>query len=122
MIHRALLGSMERFAGILIEHYGGRFPAWLAPVQVGVLPVSDQYTDYATRVAGELEAAGVRVTVDERSESVGRKIRDAELAKLPLMVVVGEREAADGTISVRSHDRGDLGAMAIADVPALIRA
>jgi len=122
MIHRALLGSMERFIGILIEHHGGRFPAWLAPVQVGVLPVSDQFLGYAREVAGELEAAGVRVRVDERSESVGRKIRDAELAKLPLMVVVGEREQADGTASVRSHDRGDLGAMAVAAVPDLIRA
>jgi threonyl-tRNA synthetase len=122
MIHRALLGSMERFAGILIEHYGGRFPAWLAPVQVGVLPVSDPHADYARQVAGELAGAGVRVRVDERSESVGRKIRDAELAKLPLMVIVGEREEADGTASVRSHDRGDLGAVAPDEIPALIEA
>ena len=84
MIHRALLGSMERFAGILIEHYGGRFPVWLAPVQAVVLPVSDRHTDYAREVAAELARPGVRVAVDERSESVGRKIRDAELAKLPL--------------------------------------
>ncbi len=122
MIHRALLGSMERFAGILIEHYGGRFPAWLAPVQVAVLPVSDPHADYARRVAAELAEAGVRVRVDDRSESVGRKIRDAELAKLPLMVIVGEREEADGTASVRSHDRGDLGAVAPAEIPALIEA
>ena len=97
MIHRALLGSMERFAGILIEHYGGRFPAWLAPVQAAVLPVSDSHLDYAREVAAELAAAGVRVRVDERSESVGRKIRDAELAKVPFMIVVGEREQADGS-------------------------
>ena len=120
MIHRALLGSMERFAGILVEHYGGRFPAWLAPVQVGVIPVSDQFTAYAKQVARQLTDAGLRVTVDERSESVGRKIRDAELSKLPLMVVVGEREQADGTASVRSHDRGDLGAMAVEEIPALV--
>ncbi len=122
MIHRALLGSMERFAGILIEHYGGRFPAWLAPVQVSVLSVSDQHLDYARGVAAELAEAGVRVSVDERSESVGRKIRDAELAKVPLMLVVGEREEAEGTVSVRSHDRGDLGTVAPADVRALIEA
>jgi threonyl-tRNA synthetase len=120
MIHRALLGSMERFAGILIEHYGGRFPAWLAPVQVAVLSVSDQFLDYARRVTGELTEAGMRVSVDERSESVGRKIRDAELAKVPLMVVVGEREQADGTASVRSHERGDLGTVAPAEIPALV--
>ncbi len=112
MIHRALLGSMERFAGILIEHYGGRFPTWLAPTQAAVLPVSDQYLAYARRVADELGEAGVRVRVDERSESVGRKIRDAEIAKIPFMLVVGEREQADGTISVRAHDGGDLGTMA----------
>ncbi|MGZ5346015.1 MAG: threonine--tRNA ligase, partial [Solirubrobacterales bacterium] len=120
MIHRALLGSMERFAGILIEHYGGRFPTWLAPTQAAVLPVSDQYLDYARRVASDLDRAGVRVRVDDRSESVGRKIRDAELAKIPFMFVVGEREQTGGTASVRSHDRGDLGALAIAELPALV--
>ncbi len=120
MIHRALLGSMERFAGILIEHYGGRFPGWLAPVQASVLPVSDLHLDYARQVAGELEDAGLRVRVDERSESVGRKIRDAELAKLPYMVIVGEREQGDGSGSVRSHDGGDLGAVPVAEIPALI--
>ena len=122
MIHRALLGSMERFAGILIEHYGGRFPAWLAPVQAAVLPVSDQSLDYAAPVAAELGEAGIRVRVDERSESVGRKIRDAELAKVPFMLVVGEREQADGTASVRAHERGDLGALAAGEIPALIEA
>jgi threonyl-tRNA synthetase len=113
MIHRALLGSMERFAGILIEHYGGRFPLWLAPVQAAVLPVADRHVDYAREIADRLTAEGFRVTVDERTESVGRKIRDAELAKLPLMLVVGDREAEQGTASVRSHERGDLGAIPI---------
>ena len=122
MIHRALLGSMERFVGILIEHYGGRFPAWLAPVQAVVLPVSDPHLDYARRVAAELAERGVRVRVDERSESVGRKIRDAELAKVPFMLVVGEREEAEATASVRAHDRGDLGAVAVDEIPALIEA
>jgi threonyl-tRNA synthetase len=116
MIHRACIGSMERFAGILIEHYGGRFPAWLAPVQAAVLPVADRHVDYARAVAAELRTDGVRVRVDERSESVGRKIRDAELAKLPLMLVVGDREQEDRTASVRSHDRGDTGAVALADL------
>ena len=120
MIHRALLGSMERFAGILIEHYGGRFPAWLAPVQIAVLPVSDAYSGYGGGVAAELRRAGLRVRVDERTESVGRKIRDAELAKVPFMLVVGEREEADRTASVRSHGRGDLGPMALAEIPALL--
>jgi threonyl-tRNA synthetase len=120
MIHRALLGSMERFAGILIEHYGGRFPAWLAPTQAAVLPVSDQFLDYAHEVAATLGDAGLRVRVDERSESVGRKIRDAELAKLPFMLVVGEREQAEGTASVRAHDRGDLGPVAVSEVASLV--
>ena len=120
MIHRACIGSLERFAGILIEHYGGRFPAWLAPVQASVLPVSDPHLAYGRELAARLEEAGVRVRVDERSESVGRKIRDAELAKVPFMLVVGEREEADGTASVRAHDRGDLGAMEAGRIPALI--
>src|SRR6185503_13851321 len=104
-----LLGSMERFAGILIEHYGGRFPAWLAPVQAIVLPVADRHVEYARKVTGELGEAGVRVGVDERSESVGRKIRDAELGRYPYMLVVGDREVDDGAVAVRSHDEGDIG-------------
>jgi threonyl-tRNA synthetase len=109
MIHRALLGSMERFAGILIEHHGGRFPDWLAPVQALVLPVSDRHNGYAERVAAELSERGLRVRVDARSESVGKKIRDAELSKAPYMLVVGEREESAATVAVRSHEQGDLG-------------
>jgi threonyl-tRNA synthetase len=120
MIHRALLGSMERFAGILTEHYGGRFPIWLAPIQAIVLPVSDPHIGYAERVADELAEAGVRVRVDGRSESVGRKVRDAELAKVPLMLVVGEREESEGTVSVRTHEGGDVGSRAVGEVPGLI--
>lgn len=120
MIHRALLGSMERFAGILIEHYGGRFPTWLSPTQAAILPVSDLHLGYARAVAGQLGEAGVRVRVDERSESVGRKVRDAELAKIPFMLVVGEREAAEGTVSVRSHAEGDLGSIDPASLPGLL--
>ena len=120
MIHRALLGSMERFAGILIEHYAGRFPDWLAPVQAILLPVSDRQNGYAAKVAGELRERGIRVSVDERSESVGRKIRDAELGRYPFMLVVGEREEEAGQVSVRSHEKGEIGAMAIDDFGMLL--
>jgi threonyl-tRNA synthetase len=115
MIHRALLGSMERFAGILIEHYAGRFPTWLAPVQAIVLPVSDRHNEYADRIATELREAGVRIALDERSESVGRKIRDAELGRYPYMLVVGDREQEAVAVAVRSHEDGELGAMSAGD-------
>jgi len=118
MIHRALLGSMERFAGILIEHYGGRFPLWLAPVQAVVLPVADRHNERAAEVAAELKEAGFRPRVDDRSESVGRKIRDAELSKAPYMLVVGDKEAEAGSVSVRHHGDGDLGAMPLDDLVA----
>ena len=103
MIHRAAFGSYERFVGILIEHLAGRFPLWLAPVQAIVLPIADRHNGYAGEVLGALAAAGVRAEVDERGESVGRKIRDAELRKVPLMLVVGDREAETATVSVREH-------------------
>jgi threonyl-tRNA synthetase len=121
MIHRALLGSMERFAGILIEHHGGRFPTWLAPVQAKVLAVADRHNEYAERVLAELREAGVRAEVDERSESVGRKIRDAELAKVPFMLIVGDKEVEAGGVAVRSHDEGDLGTEPVAEALARIR-
>ncbi len=120
MIHRALLGSMERFAGILIEHHAGRFPVWLAPVQAAILPVSDRHLEYAGAVATGLREAGVRVTVDERSESVGKKIRDAELGRYPYMLVVGDREQEAGAVAVRSHEDGELGAMPIAEFAARV--
>jgi threonyl-tRNA synthetase len=113
MIHRALLGSMERFAGILIEHYAGRFPVWLAPVQAAILPVADRHNEYAQQIAAQLGEAGVRVTVDERSESVGKKIRDAELARSPYMLVVGDREQEAGAVAVRSHEEGELDSMTV---------
>jgi threonyl-tRNA synthetase len=113
MIHRALLGSMERFAGILIEHYGGRFPLWLAPVQVLLLPVADRHLDRARAIESELREAGFRTRVDERSESVGKKIRDAELSRAPYMVVLGDREQEAGAVSVRLHAEGDIGAMSL---------
>jgi threonyl-tRNA synthetase len=112
MIHRALMGSFERFIGILIEHYAGEFPLWLAPLHAAVLPISDKHLDYAREVRDELRAAGLRVEVDERTESVGRKIRDAELGKLPYMLVVGDQEQQEGRVAVRRHREGDLGTMA----------
>jgi threonyl-tRNA synthetase len=122
MIHRALLGSMERFAGILIEHYAGRFPVWLAPVQAIVLPVSDRHNEYAERVVAELREAGVRIDIDGRSESVGKKIRDAELGRFPYMLVVGDREQEAGAVAVRSHQDGELGAMPAGEFAARVRA
>jgi threonyl-tRNA synthetase len=115
MIHRALLGSIERFLGILIEHHGGEFPVWLAPVQARVLPIADRHADYAARVQQEMLAAGVRCELDERSESVGKKIRDAELAKVPYMLVVGDQEVQSSAVSLRRHREGDLGLMQVAD-------
>jgi threonyl-tRNA synthetase len=113
MIHRALLGSMERFAGILIEHYAGRFPLWLAPLQVLILPVADRHVDAANAARDAIAAAGFRARVDERSESVGKKIRDAELARAPYMLVLGDKEQEGGKLSVRSHAEGDIGAMSL---------
>jgi len=113
MIHRALLGSFERVIGILIEHYAGEFPLWLAPVQAAVLPLADRHAGYAREVAGELAAAGLRAEVDDRTESVGRKIREAELRKVPYMLVVGDREAEDRAVALRRHREGDLGTVAL---------
>jgi threonyl-tRNA synthetase len=111
MIHRALLGSMERFFGILIEHYGGDFPLWLAPVQVRILSISKDNAAYARAAGEELVTRGVRAEVDERNEKIGAKIRDAELLKVPYMLVVGRRDQDGGTVSVRRRGQGDLGAM-----------
>jgi threonyl-tRNA synthetase len=109
MIHRALMGSFERFIGILIEHYAGEFPLWLAPVQARVLPLADRHADYAREVASALADAGLRAELDDRTESVGRKIREAELRKIPYMLVVGDREAEQRAVSLRRHREGDLG-------------
>lgn len=111
MIHRAPFGSLERFVAVVIEHTAGRFPLWLTPEQAIVLPISDKYLDLARQVAGDLKDSDIRAAVDERSEKIGRKIRDAELAKFPFMLILGEKEAAEGTVSVREQGRGDLGAM-----------
>jgi threonyl-tRNA synthetase len=122
MIHRALMGSYERFIGILIEDTAGELPLWLAPVQAIVLPIADRHNDAAATVVAELRASGVRAEVDERTESVGRKIRDAELRKVPYMLVVGDREAEDGTVAVRKHREGDEGTEAVADFAARVSA
>ncbi len=116
MIHRALFGSFERFIGVLLEHTAGELPFWLTPVQAIVLPIADRHTEAAITAAETLRAAGVRVDVDDRTESVGRKIRDAELQKIPYMLVVGDREAADGAVSVRRHHEGDLGSVPVAEL------
>jgi threonyl-tRNA synthetase len=113
MIHRALFGSYERFIGIMLEHSGGELPLWLAPVQAVVLPVSDRFNDYAATVVDGLREEGARVELDDRSESVPRKIRDAELRKIPYMLVVGEREQGEEAVSVREHRAGDLGSMGL---------
>jgi len=116
MIHRALLGSIERFLGILIEHHGGDFPVWLAPVQARVLAIADRHADYAREVERELRSAGVRAESDLRSESVGKKIRDAEIDKVPYMLVVGDKESESQTVSARRHTEGDLGPMPVQQV------
>jgi threonyl-tRNA synthetase len=105
---------MERFAGILIEHYAGRFPVWLAPVQAIVLPITDRHNAYARRALEELRESGVRVVLDDRSVTTGRKIRDAELGHYPYMLVVGDREQEAGAVAVRSHADGELGEMSLA--------
>jgi threonyl-tRNA synthetase len=121
MIHRALLGSMERFIGILIEHYAGEFPLWLAPAQALVLPIADRHIPYAQSVRDQLHASGLRVEVDERSESVGRKIRDGELRKAPYMLVVGDKEQEAGRVAVRRHRHGDTGDVAVEEFAARAR-
>jgi threonyl-tRNA synthetase len=122
MIHRALLGTFERFLGILIEETAGELPVWLAPVQATVVPVADRHNDYAASFARRLGEAGIRAEVDDRSESVGRKIRDTELQKVPFMVVVGDREAESETGTLRRHGEGDLGSRTLDEVVEAIRA
>ncbi len=121
MVHRAILGSFERFFGILIEHYAGAFPVWLAPLQAIVLPISDRFNDRAGEVELELREAGFRVQADLRSEKIGAKIRDAQLKKIPFMLVIGEREAESGTVAVRDRVKGDTGALPVAEFTAHLR-
>lgn len=118
MIHRVVLGSIERFIGVITEHFAGAFPLWLAPVQVKILPIADRHHDYAKEVCAKLEAMGLRVEVDERSEKIGYKIREAQLHKIPYMLLVGDKEIEDGTVSVRKRGEGDLGASKVDDFAA----
>ncbi|MDE6394255.1 MAG: threonine--tRNA ligase, partial [Duncaniella sp.] len=118
MIHRAPFGSMERFVAVLLEHTAGRFPLWLAPEQAVVLPISEKFNDYAYEVARQLNAQDIRTQVDDRNEKIGKKIRDNELKRIPYMLIVGEKEAENGEISVRKQGEGDKGSMKIANFAA----
>jgi threonyl-tRNA synthetase len=115
MIHRALFGSFERFIGVLLEHTGGELPLWLAPVQAIVLPIADRHNDYADSVAAKLREADVRAEVDDRTETIGKKIREAEVQKIPYMLVVGDNEAEAEAVSVRRHREGDQGSEQVGD-------
>ncbi|MCS5662813.1 MAG: threonine--tRNA ligase [Flavobacteriales bacterium] len=119
MIHRAPFGSMERFVAVLLEHCGGNFPLWLTPDQVCILPISDKYMDYSKEVLNSLKISDIRAEIDDRSEKTGRKIRDAEVRKIPFMLIVGEREAAEGKVSVRRHGGEDLGSMSLEEFKTL---
>jgi len=111
MLHRTILGSMERFIGILIEHYGGKFPVWLAPVQAIVLPITENQNDYSQLVMENLIEKGIRCSIDKRSEKIGKKIRESEMQKIPYMLIVGAKEVESNELSVRMHGRKDLGTM-----------
>jgi threonyl-tRNA synthetase len=119
IIHRAPLGTHERFIGFLLEHYAGKFPLWLAPVQVRVLPISDKFLGYAQQVEQALKKAGIRAETDDRGEKIGKKIRDTELLKIPYMLVVGEKEMSEGKVAVRRQGKGDLGAQPVGEFVAL---
>ncbi|MFO0983816.1 MAG: threonine--tRNA ligase, partial [Planctomycetota bacterium] len=121
MIHRAMLGSLERFIGILIEHTGGDFPLWLAPLQVKVLTVTDNQAAYADQVAAELRAIGIRTEVDHRNEKIGFKVREAELERVPYAVIIGQRETANQTLSLRERKVGDQGSVTLAALASLLK-
>ena len=116
MVHRAILGSIERFMGILIEHYGGAFPVWLAPIQASMVPITDRHVEYARAAAAQLTAAGLRVEVDDRGERMNRKIRDAQINKVPYMLIVGDKEVSAETLSVRKRNGENLGPQPLASV------
>ena len=116
MIHRVVFGSVERFIGILTEHFAGAFPLWLAPVQIKVLPISEHQHAYAKEVADKLTAAGFRLELDDRNEKIGYKIREAQLEKVPFMLILGDKEVESGGVAVRSRSEGDLGTMSLDDL------
>jgi len=115
MVHRALLGSLERFFGVLIEHYAGAFPVWLAPVQVALIPIADRHTEYTQKVAADLKKAGLRVTVDYRSERMNAKIRDAQNQKIPYMLVIGDKEVENNQVALRLRNNENPGPMDVKD-------
>jgi threonyl-tRNA synthetase len=115
IIHRAPLGTHERFIGFLLEHYAGKFPLWIAPLQVKILPISDKYLDYTVSLKDQLTNAGIRCEIDDRNEKIGKKIRDTELMKVPYMLVVGEKEMQEKMVSVRRQGKGDLGTQSLGD-------
>jgi threonyl-tRNA synthetase len=119
MLHRTILGSIERFMGILIENYAGSFPFWLAPVQAKILPVSADHVEYAMQTAEKLQNLGIRTEIDDRDEKLGRKIRDAQLEKVPYMLVIGDKEVSSNTIAVRDRSKGDLGSMNLESLSSL---
>ena len=121
MIHRAPFGSMERFIAVLLEHTGGNFPLWLTPEQVIILPISEKYQNYSEKVLESLENSEIRALIDDRSEKTGRKIRDAEVSKIPYMVIVGEKEENEATVSLRKHGEGDLGTFTIEEFVKMIK-
>jgi threonyl-tRNA synthetase len=122
MIHRAPFGSMERFTGVLIEHCAGKFPLWLTPEQFAILPVSDKYVEYAQQVQQQLAVDDLRGIVDDRNETIGRKIRDNELKRIPYLLIVGEKEAEAGTVSVRKQGEGDQGVLSISAFADMVKA
>ncbi|MEK7090630.1 MAG: His/Gly/Thr/Pro-type tRNA ligase C-terminal domain-containing protein, partial [Patescibacteria group bacterium] len=115
MVHRAFIGSTERFIGLLLEHYAGALPFWLTPVQVAILNINDELKPYAAETARELKKQNIRVTVDARNESIGKKIREGEMQKIPYLLIIGEKEKASGTVSVRERGAGDKGQIKIND-------
>ncbi|HBC96357.1 MAG TPA: threonine--tRNA ligase, partial [Clostridium sp.] len=121
MVHRTVFGSIERFIGILIEHYAGAFPAWLAPVQVEVMDITDDQKDYADKIIKELKDEDIRVEADLRNEKIGYKIREAQMQKVPYMIILGDREVKEKGISVRSRKNGDLGSMSLDDFIAKLK-
>ena len=120
MIHRAIFGSVERFIGILIEHYGGAFPLWLAPVQVNIIPVAGVHNDYSYQVMSELKKAGIRAVVDDRNEKLGYRIRESQVKKVPYTFVIGDKEVESLSVAIRKRGEGDLGAKSVSEVVDLL--
>ncbi len=121
MIHRALLGSVERFFGVLIEHYAGKFPLWLAPVQARILPITDAFNEYGKQVLEKLKENNIRAEIDSRSEKIGHKIRESELQKIPYMLIIGGKEEQAGTVAIRLHGHGDVGGKKVEEVVDILR-